>query len=83
IISPIHTLPVELLAEIFKLAIDGHTHIKDAFQISQVCSDWRQVAHSTPRLWTRRLRVDLRSDYSEVYAEGLRAWLARSTPLPI
>ncbi|KAF8208498.1 hypothetical protein K438DRAFT_275535 [Mycena galopus ATCC 62051] len=50
ILSPIRTLPVELLAVIFELAISDHTHIKDVFRISQTCSDWRQVAHSTPRL---------------------------------
>ncbi|KAJ7264904.1 hypothetical protein B0H12DRAFT_986153, partial [Mycena haematopus] len=49
LISPIHTLPVELLAEIFELAIGEDDEA--VFRISQVCSDWRQVAHSTPRLW--------------------------------
>ncbi|KAF8208206.1 hypothetical protein K438DRAFT_1472366, partial [Mycena galopus ATCC 62051] len=53
LISPIHTLPVELLTEIFECAIHDETHIEDVFRISQVCSDWRLVAHSTPRLWTR------------------------------
>ncbi|KAJ6451610.1 hypothetical protein C8R45DRAFT_752344, partial [Mycena sanguinolenta] len=50
ILSPMRTLPVELLAEIFDLAIDDYAHIRDAHRISQVCSDWRQIAHSTPRL---------------------------------
>ncbi|KAJ7251150.1 hypothetical protein B0H12DRAFT_994479, partial [Mycena haematopus] len=50
LISPIHTLPVELLAQIFELAIRDYIP-KDLFRISQVCSHWRQVSHSTPRLW--------------------------------
>ncbi|KAF7357588.1 F-box domain-containing protein [Mycena sanguinolenta] len=80
IISPIRTLPVELLAEIFDLTVENYTHIDDAHRISQVCSHWRQVAHSTPRLWTRRLAVDLRE---KDFADELKTWLARSAPLPI
>ncbi|KAJ6466253.1 hypothetical protein C8R45DRAFT_1079526 [Mycena sanguinolenta] len=84
IMSPIRTQPTELLAQIFELAIDDETHIKDVFRISQVCSDWRKVAHATPRLWTRPICVDLerRSDgRGSLYAAGLDAWLARSAPL--
>ncbi|KAJ7837717.1 hypothetical protein B0H13DRAFT_2677804 [Mycena leptocephala] len=91
LIAPIHTLPVELLAEIFLLTIGDYVeratqswHIKDAFRVAHVCSDWRQVAHSTPRLWTGPIDVDLRSnDLEEVYADRLKAWLALSAPLPI
>ncbi|KAJ7863461.1 hypothetical protein B0H14DRAFT_468525 [Mycena olivaceomarginata] len=84
LISPIRTLPVELLTEIFGLAIDDDTHIKDAFRVSQVCSDWRWVAHGNPRLWNRNFRVDLASIGSdELYADGLKNWLARSVPLPV
>ncbi|KAJ6512988.1 hypothetical protein C8R45DRAFT_1153646 [Mycena sanguinolenta] len=35
LIAPIHTLPVELLAEIFDLAIHDDSHVKDTFRISQ------------------------------------------------
>ncbi|KAJ7366384.1 hypothetical protein DFH08DRAFT_166943 [Mycena albidolilacea] len=84
LMSPIRTLPVELLAEIFGLAIHGDTHIEDAFRVSQVCSDWRRVAHSTPELWNRNFRVNLPSvDSDEFYADGLKDWLARSAPLPV
>ncbi|KAF7357501.1 hypothetical protein MSAN_01346400 [Mycena sanguinolenta] len=86
IISPIRTLPVELLAEIFELAIDDETHVEDTYRISQICSDWRNVAHAAPRLWTRRICVDIgsRSDgRGSFYAAGLDAWLARSAPLPL
>ncbi|KAF8208537.1 hypothetical protein K438DRAFT_1812397 [Mycena galopus ATCC 62051] len=85
-ISPIRALPVELLAEIFKLTIHDPTHIKDAFRVSQVCADWRQIAQSTPQLWTGPIRVDLRTrshDLDQVYVDGLKAWLTRSAPLPV
>ncbi|KAJ7863469.1 hypothetical protein B0H14DRAFT_3862828 [Mycena olivaceomarginata] len=64
LIPPIRTLPVELLAEIFGVAIHDDTHIHDAFRIS--------------------FRVDLPSINSdELYADGLKDWLARSSPLPV
>ncbi|KAJ7237472.1 hypothetical protein B0H12DRAFT_1327076 [Mycena haematopus] len=34
--SPIHTLPVELLAEIFELTIRDSLHVKEVFRISQL-----------------------------------------------
>ncbi|KAJ7366381.1 hypothetical protein DFH08DRAFT_948413 [Mycena albidolilacea] len=84
LVSPIRTLPAELLSEIFGLTIHDDTHIKDAFRVSQVCSDWRRVAHCTPELWNRNFRVDLASvDSDEFYADGLKDWLARSAPLPV
>ncbi|KAJ6502005.1 hypothetical protein C8R45DRAFT_975067 [Mycena sanguinolenta] len=95
LISPIHTLPVELLAEIFDFAIrdDDYRHVRDVLRISQVCSHWRQIAHSTPRLWSRYIRLDLRKrsvesrtssrDGSWVPAHCLKAWLLRSSPLAV
>ncbi|KAF7357554.1 hypothetical protein MSAN_01351700 [Mycena sanguinolenta] len=87
IISPIRTLPIELLAEIFQFAIDDETHVKDIYRISQVCWDWRKVTHATPRLWTRPICVDLGGENfpgrEQLYADGLEAWWARSAPLPV
>ncbi|KAJ7863452.1 hypothetical protein B0H14DRAFT_3862812 [Mycena olivaceomarginata] len=84
LISPIRTFPVELLAEIFGLAIHDDTHIKDAFRVSQVCSDWRRVAHGTPELWNRNFYVYPPSiDSDDFCADGLKDWLARSAPLPV
>ncbi|KAJ6451588.1 hypothetical protein C8R45DRAFT_759476, partial [Mycena sanguinolenta] len=52
LVSSIRTLPVELLAKIFDLAIEeGYMYIRHAHRISQVCSHWRQVALNTPQLW--------------------------------
>ncbi|KAF7361253.1 F-box domain-containing protein [Mycena sanguinolenta] len=72
LIAPIHTVPVELLAEIFELTIynsDSHElpgqsslqlplHVRDAFRVSQVCRYWREIAIGTPRLWTRPITVN-------------------------
>ncbi|KAF7357547.1 hypothetical protein MSAN_01351000 [Mycena sanguinolenta] len=81
IIAPVRTLPAELLAGIFELTIGDDTHVQDAYRVSHVCSHWRQVAHSTPQLWTRPLMVDLCEEKD--VADGLKAWLARSFPLPL
>ncbi|KAJ6501966.1 hypothetical protein C8R45DRAFT_1209619 [Mycena sanguinolenta] len=90
LIAPIHTLPVELLPEIFEFTIRNDWQIEDVLRISQVCSDWRQVAHSTPRLWTAEMRIDLRGGILEVdaeeqaaYVDVLKTWLSRSAPLTI
>ncbi|KAF7374706.1 F-box domain-containing protein [Mycena sanguinolenta] len=80
----IYGLAVELLALIFELTMTDETHVADVHRVSQVCTQWRRIAHGTPRLWIRPLRVNL---YSASNAKGdnaavcLRAWLARSAPL--
>ncbi|KAJ7268131.1 hypothetical protein B0H12DRAFT_1097222 [Mycena haematopus] len=82
--SPIHSLPVELLAEIFELTIRaGYDYIEEVFRISQVCLDWRQVAHSTPRLWTEGIHMNLQLDRSGRITDGWKAWLVRSALLTI
>ncbi|KAJ7233507.1 hypothetical protein B0H12DRAFT_1327891, partial [Mycena haematopus] len=52
------------------------------FRISQVYSDWRQVAHNTPRLWTTDTVIDLRPSRSDeeeqAYTDGLKACLRSS-----
>ncbi|KAJ7242831.1 hypothetical protein B0H12DRAFT_1325908 [Mycena haematopus] len=84
LLSPIYTVPVEILAEIFERAIDDDTHIKDVFRVSQVCSDWRQAAHRTPRLWTGPMSVNLENKRVRTEStDALMAWLARSAALPV
>ncbi|KAJ6466301.1 hypothetical protein C8R45DRAFT_485230 [Mycena sanguinolenta] len=93
LIAPIRTLPVELLAEIFLLSIrepDGsrsiyfkQLHIRDAFCVSHVCRQWRQIANNTPRLWTGPIRVDFHQGPKGTYADGLETWFARSAPLTV
>ncbi|KAJ6584491.1 hypothetical protein B0H19DRAFT_1368079 [Mycena capillaripes] len=97
LIAPIRILPVEMLAEIFLLTIreggedEGppwypySSHIKRAFRVSHICTHWREVANSTPRLWTGPITViiDYKSWDSSWYVDGMREWLARSAPLSI
>ncbi|TFK62039.1 hypothetical protein BDN72DRAFT_411653 [Pluteus cervinus] len=56
--SPIFNIPPELLADIFVLCLpllpEHRQPRRDAapLSISQTCRHWREVSHSTPRLWT-------------------------------
>ncbi|KAJ6451624.1 hypothetical protein C8R45DRAFT_89586 [Mycena sanguinolenta] len=97
--ASIHTLLVELLAEIFVLTIrasdtnelvqvfEHSLHVQDAFRISHVCRRWRDIANGTPQLWAGSIDLDLRrrSDpkKKEIYVNGLRAWFTRSEPLSL
>ncbi|KAJ7321978.1 hypothetical protein DFH08DRAFT_712630 [Mycena albidolilacea] len=94
LIAPIRSLPTELLAVILMLSIRApvlgqssrQPYIQDAFRIAHVSSHWRRVAVGTPRLWAGLIRVDLFREgdaAGDVYANGLKLWLARSEPLSI
>ena len=57
IMSPIHHLPAELLAQVFVECIpvlnpvDVHSTSSVSLVISQVSRQWRVIAHSVPALW--------------------------------
>jgi hypothetical protein len=71
---PAVTAPPEILAAIFVASIksDGGS-LEQVIACSQVCQFWRNVALSTPTLWTR---IDLQHPASEQFA-------IRSQPSPI
>ncbi|KAK7007930.1 hypothetical protein R3P38DRAFT_3026718 [Favolaschia claudopus] len=87
VISPIRKLPDEILAIVFRLAIDTFyvSRIICALRVSQVCKHWRQLAHRTPHLWTEQpsIRYDNRRGYSAEYIAATKVYLDRSAPLPI
>ncbi|KAJ6584476.1 hypothetical protein B0H19DRAFT_1249442 [Mycena capillaripes] len=83
-IAPIRALPVELLAEIFMLAVHDHVtyfrgYVKAAYVLSYVCcSDWRHVADATPQLWAApTVWIDLERCGSDAHVDGSKAWLER------
>lgn len=57
--APIHALPAEILAEILRLDIAGWLpgedpnvkHTDRQYQLSSVCTFWREVVQSTPACW--------------------------------
>lgn len=84
-LAPVRQLPAELLSEIFLFTFNPFNGARrDVLRLSHVCAFWRQVAHTTPQLWTT-LRLDVRHDRT-VQANSMaciQAWLARSSPLTV
>ena len=61
--APIHKLPNELLAEIFILGLANYQDLHQRsmeylWAIGATCLFWREVALSTPRLWTSIIFTD-------------------------
>ena len=70
----IAVLPVELLSKIFEISAKGQqTPFSQVMALSQVCILWRNVALSTPYLWSR---LDFGYGNLETFA-------ARSNPYPM
>ncbi|KAF7301099.1 hypothetical protein MIND_00673900 [Mycena indigotica] len=61
-VSPIRKLPADILLEIFSRVEDGHdwsrfhhlstnAHFRHVFRLASVCSYWRQLLLTAPRMW--------------------------------
>ncbi|KAH9038584.1 hypothetical protein EDB85DRAFT_2132236 [Lactarius pseudohatsudake] len=70
--SPIRRLPSELLRHIFIMNFDEYPCC--AWILSSVCSQWRRLALSMPRLWSK-IRLVTTPNAS---ADTIRLWLERS-----
>ncbi|KAK0485302.1 hypothetical protein EDD18DRAFT_1293207, partial [Armillaria luteobubalina] len=94
--SPIRSLPAELLEEIFIAHCaesdradpyynSGVTFRKSRLRLLSVCSRWRDVALSTPRIWVA-LSVDCASyciEGAESKISVLERWVSSSGQLPL
>ena len=85
LIAPARTLPTELLAEIFTLCLSENWHDRrfDVRQapllLSNICKRWREIALSTPFLWSTLI-----FDSNKASPVALaRTWLARSATVPL
>ncbi|KAF7295760.1 F-box domain-containing protein [Mycena chlorophos] len=96
VIAPIHQLPSEVLALIFieivqpdawKTADEWHldtSSFRSALRLSQVCSAWRKVALSNPRLWCVVLPIDGAPDTLDSALIARRFFnLSEPFPLPL
>ncbi|KAJ7644635.1 hypothetical protein FB45DRAFT_1053342 [Roridomyces roridus] len=84
LIAPIRKLPVELLTEIFLLAVGSKKEwLIHALVVSQVCAHWRRVACATPQLWNGEIALNLTKPRSDVYLATTKTFFERSTPLSI
>jgi hypothetical protein len=96
LMSPIRRTPPEILAKIFLLCLPDDEFVgMDVSQapllILQICSRWREIALSTPRLWNSISvyigRNDVCDDNLDCRPFGkkqlIKVWLSRSGNLPL
>ncbi|KAG7085989.1 hypothetical protein E1B28_003512 [Marasmius oreades] len=86
-VSPLLNLPTDVLSLIFETCAesdkDGHVMSLGAvpWVLSHICRRWRYVSLSYPQLW-KVVRIDAYRHHLSNPAM-LKAWLARSQPLPL
>ncbi|KAJ6463608.1 hypothetical protein C8R47DRAFT_1026603, partial [Mycena vitilis] len=90
--DPAHTLPPELVSEIFLDLLPTYPECPPNFGVHsplvlcQVSSQWRAIAISTPTLW-RAILVNVTSKDSDekltARLELMQSWLSRSGDLPV
>ena len=83
--APILRLPPEMLSEISNKCLSSNVWDDDFRFISplifgKVCSSWRSIAFSTPRLWSSMQLNDERDDLRPALVEQ---WLQRSRKMPL
>ncbi|KAF7314846.1 F-box domain-containing protein [Mycena kentingensis (nom. inval.)] len=89
--SPVALLPPELVAEIFLLCIPLYPNCPPLFgihsplKLTQICKLWREIAHTTPRLWTSiaLLNPDFDRYPLDRQLTTARSWLNRTRRLPL
>jgi hypothetical protein len=100
---PIHSLPLEILSQIFILALhidftavaelhetsrhgERHLQIFNPLVLCAVCSSWRSLAFTTPRLWRRvfiHIPRKLNKTQAKKQAADLVQWIERARSLPL
>ena len=84
IITPINTLPNELLMKIFaSIGIDTWRSAPWMLTMSHICRRWRAVVLVTPEFWVKPLQHwgDLENDHQQNHL--LPIFLERSSPCPL
>ncbi|KAJ7490478.1 hypothetical protein FB451DRAFT_1220164 [Mycena latifolia] len=92
LISPIRHLPVDVIGEIFMACFPtGQNAIMSAQEapllLGRICSAWRTIAISTPRIWSSIHIAEPDGRLPEYIYEGclqlVKTWLGRSGGLPL
>ncbi|KAF9005018.1 hypothetical protein BDQ17DRAFT_371811 [Cyathus striatus] len=89
--SSVSHLPVEILSEIFTYAapydarpeIDTKPQLLSPFFLGAVCKRWREIAWTTPTIWTNVSVFLSRASRYPIQVELLQDWLKRSGGLPL
>ncbi|KAJ7467056.1 hypothetical protein FB451DRAFT_1484062 [Mycena latifolia] len=98
LISPVRRLPLDIIQEIFMACLPTHRNcVMSASEapvlLGRICSSWRAISLSTPRLWARLHIVEPQrswdsdsSAFKEKVAQRLettKTWLGRSGRCPL
>ncbi|KAJ7486623.1 hypothetical protein FB451DRAFT_1126873 [Mycena latifolia] len=87
-VSPARRLPGDIVRAIFVACLPSHrnpviTSDESPLLLCQICSTWRCLALSTPRLWAAVHVVLPQQPKLQVLADILASWLERSGGLPL
>lgn len=77
-LSPIRRMPLEVLGEIFNLAMDDFRRQTTLSLICRVCKSWREAAHLVPRLW---MDVTIDASKPTLTYEGVETWVGHARGL--
>ncbi|KAF8137256.1 hypothetical protein EV363DRAFT_1580935 [Boletus edulis] len=85
--SPARRIPPEVLGEVFYHCLSKTPYItprdvESPMMLTRVCRHWRDVALSTPHLWSS-LSVYLQKTTCEDYRRGCASWSARAKSIPL
>ncbi|KAJ7508751.1 hypothetical protein B0H11DRAFT_1962453 [Mycena galericulata] len=88
LVSPARRLPDDVVRGIFTASLPSlgnaaFTRHESPLLLCQICSAWRSVALSTPRLWASIHIVVSDKPRLERLVDGVKSWLARSGVLPL
>ncbi|KAJ7441743.1 hypothetical protein FB451DRAFT_1150512 [Mycena latifolia] len=97
LISPVRRLPLDIIQEIFVACLPTHRNcimsaVEAPVLLGRICSSWRSISLSTPRLWSRLHIVEPTCPYNAppVFKEKLaqrlettKMWLGRSGRCPL
>jgi hypothetical protein len=87
ILSPLRRVPPEILSDIFVQCLPRTQYIgpmrhQAPLLLGQICRRWRQVAFSTPQLWSSISITVTGCDVAPAFGT-LEAWFSRSMLLPL
>ncbi|KAJ7466860.1 hypothetical protein FB451DRAFT_399999 [Mycena latifolia] len=98
LISPVRRLPLDVIQEIFVACLPTHRNcvmsaVEAPVLLGRICSSWRSISLSTPRLWSRLHIVEPRCPYDSALPlfegklaqrlEVTKMWLGRSGNCPL
>ena len=86
-LSPLERIPIELVQKIFLHCLPGDEYTRPDHRsapllLTQVCSSWRHVALTTPRLWNS-LWIQLSRNNVDRRLNTMETWLRRSAACPL